>query len=376
MVNNLYRSEGRHATWLELFFDLVFVAVIGVVAHDLAHTHDGHISVEQLIRFPLVFIPVWWIWITHTLYANRFDTDSRHHRLFSLTIMALMVVLSTFADDSLDTGFFYFVGLYSLIRWLLAYRYWREYQDSKGSLKFAEDISLAILIGGAVSFCSIWINGPAKLVVFYLGFALDAGWQIAIRRRFEVCPVDREHLVERTGLFAIIILGESIIAMVASLDHEIWDLMDILTAITGFLLIGSIWWIYFDSFPKLEHAKRFTSANALIYPYLLVCMGLLILANMIRHAILGDLDRSTFGLLAVVGLLMFYLGKQIPYWYAFPPWRKAIVSNSLICIGITVVSTFLPRVEYSLIGMTLGMFTYVYLTFHRTLSVDVNDYLE
>jgi len=376
MVNSLYRSEGRHATWLELFFDLVFVAVIGVVAHDLAHTHDAHISVEQLMRFPLVFTPVWWIWITHTLYANRFDTDSRHHRLFSLTIMALMVVFSTFSEDSLDSGFPYFVGLYSLVRWLLAYRYWLEYRHSQGSLAFAKDLGIAISIGGAVSFCAAWINGPVKFLVFYLGLALDAGWQIAVRRRLEVCPVDREHLVERMGLFAIIILGESIIAMVASLDHETWDLMDILTATTGFLLIGSIWWIYFDTFQKLKHGKRFTSADALIYPFLLVCMGLLILANMIRHAILGDLDRSTFGLLAVVGLLMFYLGKQTPYWYAFPPWRKAIFINSFICIGITVASTFLPRVEYSLIGMTLGMFTYVCLTFRLILTVDVNDYLE
>lgn len=46
-MNGLYRSNGRHATWLELFFDLVFVAVIGVITHDLAHTKDGHISAEQ-----------------------------------------------------------------------------------------------------------------------------------------------------------------------------------------------------------------------------------------------------------------------------------------------------------------------------------------
>jgi len=41
MINTLYQSKGRHATWLELFFDLVFVAVIGVVTHDL----------EQLLVF-------------------------------------------------------------------------------------------------------------------------------------------------------------------------------------------------------------------------------------------------------------------------------------------------------------------------------------
>ena len=113
-MNTLYKAEGRHATWLELFFDLVFVAVIGVVTHDLAHTHNGHIGLEQLLRFPLVFIPVWWIWMSHTLYANRFDKDNREHRIVSLIIMSLMVVWSTFVEDSLGQGFVYFALLYGL----------------------------------------------------------------------------------------------------------------------------------------------------------------------------------------------------------------------------------------------------------------------
>ena len=112
MFESLYKTRGRHATWLELFFDLVFVAVIGVVTHDLAHTHHGHIGAEQLIRFPLVFIPVWWIWMTHTLYANRFDQDNREHRLFTLLIMGILVVLSTFAETSLTKDFGKFVILW------------------------------------------------------------------------------------------------------------------------------------------------------------------------------------------------------------------------------------------------------------------------
>lgn len=376
MLTTLYKSEGRHATWLELFFDLVFVAVIGVITHDLAHTHHGHIGIEQLVRFPLVFIPVWWVWMTHTLYANRFDQDSREHRLFSLVIMALMVVLSTFAVDSLGESFRYFVLLYCIVRLMLAYLYWSIHRSTNSGIHFAKDVALAIAIGAIVSAFSILIDGVAKYFIFYLGVLIDAGWQIALRDKLNARPVDRAHLVERIGLLAIIILGESIIAMVASLDHQAWNLLDIASASTGFLLIGAIWWIYFDSFSTLERAKRLTTGNVLIFTHLLVCMGLLILANMIRHAILGDLDRPTFGLLAVTGLCLFYLGKQIPYWYAFPPWRRAIISNTFICVGITVASTFLPSLEYSLMGMTLGMLTYVFLTFKRILSVNVDGYLD
>jgi len=100
-----------------------------------------------------------------------------------------------------------------------------------------------------------------KFVVFYLGIAIDAGWQIKLRHKLKSRPIDRAHLVERIGLLAIIILGESIIAMVGSLDHGSWELVDIMSAAAGFLLIGTIWWIYFDSFPTLERAKRLTTGN-------------------------------------------------------------------------------------------------------------------
>lgn len=375
MINSLYQAKGRHATWLELFFDLVFVAVIGVVTHDLAHTHNGHIGAEQLIRFPLVFIPVWWIWMTHTLYANRFDKDNREHRLFSLAVMAIMVVWSTFVESSLGDGFLYFAVLYAAVRFMFALLYWMAHKANKVELKFAKGLSIAILIGASVSLLSVFLEGAAKFVVFYLGMVIDVLLQFRLRVKLHNKPIDRVHFVERIGLLAIIILGESVIAMVASLSHEHWNAFDIASAVTGFLLIGMIWWIYFDSFPILERAKKLTTGNVLIYTHLLLCMGLLILANMIRHTILGDLDQTTFGLLAITGLVFFYLGKQIPYWYAFPPWRRAIISNTFICVSITVMSSFLPKIEYSLIGMTLSMLVYVYLTFKRIISVNVDKYL-
>ena len=88
-----YHLAERHATWLELFFDLVFVASIGVITHHLVHVHHGHIEFKQLLLFGIEFIPVWWIWATHTLYSNRFDTDSKGHRLASLLVMLLMAVV-------------------------------------------------------------------------------------------------------------------------------------------------------------------------------------------------------------------------------------------------------------------------------------------
>jgi low temperature requirement protein LtrA len=259
---------------------------------------------------------------------------------------------------------------------MLGYRYWRIHTQKHEEIDFSKDMAVAIIIGALVSLSSLFFGNEVKYFVFYTGILIDIFWQVMLRKKLISRPIDRNHLVERIGLLAIIILGESVIAMVASLSTPSWDFHDLLAAMTGFFLIGAIWWIYFDSFPILEKAERLTTGNVLIFTHLLLCMGLLILANMIRHAILGDLDHQTFCLLAISGLVFFYLGKQIPYWYAFPPWRKAIISNTIICVGITVGSSFLPRIEYAMLGMTMGMLIYVYLTFKRILAVNVDAYLE
>ncbi len=58
----------HQATWLELFFDLIFVVALGKVTHFLTHIHHGHLDARVWWKFFLVFIPLWWIWVGHTVY--------------------------------------------------------------------------------------------------------------------------------------------------------------------------------------------------------------------------------------------------------------------------------------------------------------------
>ncbi len=376
MLQSLHLSKGRQATWLELFFDLVFVAVIGVVTDDLAHTEHGHLSVEQFFRFPLVFVPVWWIWTTHTLYANRFDNNDRVHRLCALFIMAVLVLLSTFVPESLGKKFSVFAGGYVGVRAFLAFLYVRIHSKHKSDVSFAHEMAVAILIGALISAAATLFTGMTKFLIFYSGIAVDMVLQFKLRKKTQEFPVDRKHLVERIGLLAIIILGESVISMVRSLSEiPVWDNFTIAAAVTGFAMVWAIWWIYFDSFSNLERTKEITDGNILIYTHLILCMGLIILADLIGFAIKGDLDRETFRILAIIGMSGFYVGKQVIYYVCFPPFRKMIVVNTVVCLTITVFSTYLPRIEYSMMGMAFAMLLYVYSTIKWLLPNNIEPYL-
>ncbi len=370
-----YYAVDRHATWLELFFDLVFVASISVITHHLAHVHEGHLEGKQVLLYFTEFIPVWWIWASHTLYANRFDTDSRTHRVASLVIMFLMTTLSAFLGAGLLAASVRFIAYYIVIRLVLAGMYFVTGQRFPQTQPYPQTMGFTILGGAAIALLSLLFGSPLRPIIFLTGIGLEMIATARLSTDRELIPCHREHLVERVGLLSIILLGESVISLVGSLSGLDWNQLDIVAALTGFLIIGAIWWIYFDGFPLLERAKNIRYGFPLLYSHLLFLLGMGILSNLIRHAILNDLAMGEFRMLAISGMTLFYLGKQISYYLAFPTARQIIVINTVVCIGVTIVSTFLPRPEYTLIGITLGLFFYVYSNFRWTLTKDFSDFL-
>ena len=79
--------EEKKVTWLELFYDLLFVAAVTVATHVLLHVEDGHIHAEYLVKFVLIFIPIWWAWVGQIIFVNRFGKDLFHQRIFSILQM-------------------------------------------------------------------------------------------------------------------------------------------------------------------------------------------------------------------------------------------------------------------------------------------------
>ncbi|MEM6454358.1 MAG: low temperature requirement protein A [Acidobacteriota bacterium] len=371
-----YHDSNRHATWLELFFDLVFVAAISVVTHHLAHLHHGHLTTEQLVIFAIAFLPVWWIWATHTLYANRFDSDSPPQRIATLSVMFLMAAMASSLGENLFEHYARLIGFYVAIRVVLAGMYLASARRvGAESQRFAQSMGITGLIGVAISGASLLADGPMRQAIFLTGIAFEMVAAVMISRRTSIDAVHRVHLVERVGLLSIILLGESVISLVAALQDISWSADSILAAAVGFVMIGAIWWIYFDSFHVLERTKRLAHGDVLLYSNVLFLMGMSVLANLIRHAIVGEIAMADFRLLAIAGLVLFYLGKQITYYYTLPIYRPNILINSTVCVAITVASTFLPRPSYALIGMTAGLFFYVYSNLRWTLTKDATPYL-
>ena len=62
-------EKERRATWLELFYDLIYVAVIAQLSHKLA----GDMSLKGVLGYMFLFVPVWLVWLSSTYYNERFE---------------------------------------------------------------------------------------------------------------------------------------------------------------------------------------------------------------------------------------------------------------------------------------------------------------
>ncbi len=363
MHNTKYFEPNRRATWLELFFDLIYVVAIGDVTHLLNHTHEGHLDPLQFWKFVLIFIPLWWIWASHTMYANRFDADDRKHRLATLFLMFLLIIISGLIGERFEASFAVTVVCYAGAKYIIALMYFVSKHRHKESAELTTAAGWLIIAGATISLAAILFPAPQRYGVFYLGIVFDlVAFIFFLPRPLQRIPAHTEHLIERMGLLTIIMLGESVSSLSVGLADISWTVERLATAATGFVMISSIWWVYFDSFHLLSEQKL-TTGHSILYSHLFVFIGLSILASLIRHAILGDMVLSDFRVLTVLGSVSFFIGKQYAYFMERPELRVHLVVNTLIVFVLTGFALLLPRTDYILLGLTATMICYAFLSF-------------
>src|SRR5262245_66661008 len=115
-------EHGRKVTWLELFFDLVFVAAVSQVASPLHHEY----SVHGLVRLVPLFALIWWAWTGHTVFSTRFDTDDGIQRGLTFLQIFSVAAMAANAKDALDSrSSAGFAAAYALMRLVLVAQYVR-----------------------------------------------------------------------------------------------------------------------------------------------------------------------------------------------------------------------------------------------------------
>jgi len=241
------RSEERTSTPLELFFDLCFVVAVAALARGL---HDEP-NLGGALRFLGLFIPVWWSWMIFTWYATGFDNDDVPYRVTLLAAMLSMLGLAASVGEvGVEPGAAVsFVLAYALMRVLMTGLYVRAWRHVPVSLRpFVVLYATGNALGAAVWLSSLLVPGPGRYAVWAVGLFVELlGPILAVRTLYNPrVSFHPRHIPERYGLFTIIVLGESVLAVAVGTADTNWEPSAVLTAAFGFVVAAYIWWLYFD----------------------------------------------------------------------------------------------------------------------------------
>ncbi|GAA1023659.1 hypothetical protein Aple_090480 [Acrocarpospora pleiomorpha] len=256
----------RHASWLELFFDLIIVVAVAQLAHVL-HPSPGHpIGLADAGLFIVLYYAVWSVWTSFTLYAN--VAGERTRRQSMLIAMFGIAVMAAAIPEAAGDRARAFAIAYVACR-VLATRTWSRTGTFLGAWPAAQYGT-----GLLPWLISIWVPAPGRYWLWGLGTAADilisylqsrhpeqrlAGLRDEAHRRREraylrgrvprriVLPAGARlnvpHLGERLGLFVIIVLGEAVMQVVVAAGEISWTPAFSVAALAGFGLLVCLWWL-------------------------------------------------------------------------------------------------------------------------------------
>ena len=239
--------EDRSVSFLELFYDLVYVVVIARAAHTLA----VHVSWRGAAEFAVVFGLVWIAWVNGTMYHDLHGRQDGRTRTFVFVQMGLLTLLAVFIGEATGADGVPFALTYTAFLCVLTWLWYsvrRQDSDEYSSITgtyLTGMIASVVVIGASAA-----LPDDARLMVWAIFVVAWVAGGIALQR-FQIEGTDlgltpTDSLIERFGLFTIIVLGEVVVGAVEGFSDGERTTLVIVTGMLGLMIGFAFWWTYFD----------------------------------------------------------------------------------------------------------------------------------
>ena len=342
------RSHDRSVTFLELFFDLVFVAVIA----QLAHTLSENPTWSGVGWFVFLFYAIWSSWINGTLYHDLHSSDDLSIRVFTFAQMLAVAVMAVNAGDVPGEGTNGFALGYAANTLILVVLWFRTGLHDPHHRPASVPYSIAYL-GSAILFATSVLVDPPLIYWMWAGaLLLELAGLIVAMYRFappesrggEAVIPATPSLIERMGLFVIIVLGEVVVGAINGMAEVTpLDLNATMIGLLGMLVAIGLWWIYFDLVSHRAPVSRYTQLWQFLHLPMVIAMaatGAAVL-NTVEHAgepLPGDVRWLLVGsvavvVVAVVGLTL-VLTVRRENREAYATADRALVVSAVLYLGV------------------------------------------
>ena len=348
-MNHVDALAEKRVTWVELFFDLVFVYAVTRASELLQEDH----SPPGMLRALVVFIPVYWVWVGTTMHANLHDPDTTRDRLGIFSVGACGLLLAITLPHAWHDQGLWFGGAYWAARLvLLLLVTGRENRHAFTTFTVGASVTGPLLLAGGLLH-----DETLRLALWGLAALIDlVATPLATRRRLAHVPFKPDHLAERFGTFIIIALGETVVSTAAGAEHLDWS--HLITLVVAFMMVCGLWWVYFSFGPDaiqsaLEEAEAHIDLirPVLSYGHLALIAGIVAVAAGIGRAVADPTEHLPVD----VAILLFGGTALYLVTFAFTRWRlfHTIAVPRLSAAVVVLVLFLLAARVWALISVVL-----------------------
>lgn len=281
-------TDEQRVTWLELFFDLIFVVAFDQLAKRLGDAPSG----ANIGIFLLLFTAVWWAWAGNTTFAARHGNERRVYRWGSLLQLVTLGVIALTERGDLDQTGSAFALAYAANRLVLVGMHLVILRRDQDAAAYTRPTVIGYGIAALIWLGSALLTGGAQIVAWGVALAVDLLTPLLIRRRHGAALPHQEHLPERVGLLQIIALGGIVTEVVTGGRQRDLTPEALGAALFAIATAVALWRLYFDQARALPvvHAHRVGRVGAFLawlYGHLPFTISVVMLGVGLGHGI-GD----------------------------------------------------------------------------------------
>ncbi len=340
-------EHSDRVTYIELFFDLIFVFALTQLSRYLYENQSPTGAVEGAI----LVLALWWVWIYTTWVSNWLDPARLPVRGAMIALALVGLVMSTSIYESFgDRGIVFAIAYVTLqlgrtVFMLLAV----ARHDQKLHANFTR---VLIWLAAAGVF---WIAGALLPLQFRLPLWLAAlgieylsaniGFRVPRMARIELDDwgLSGTHLAERSALFVIIAIGETFLVTGTTFVGQESSVAGVLGVLSAFLAAVAMWWLYFDHGERAG-AKAIEALSdpgriarlAYTYVHAVIVAGI-VLTSVADKEVLKHPDEAMSLSTAVTvtgGPLLFVVGMLLFRWVV----ARELLRSHAASIGLLVVA--------------------------------------
>ncbi len=290
----------KRASWLELLYDLAFVALVAQLTY-LAAAH--HHTVADVLNIFIIGYTIFIAWWATTANRNLQDTETTKDKLLVQLQMIGAFIMSITMPAVFDGSYAGYFGAMAAIRFLQTFMMLRMYRMNPANTPQTYNMMQGFTIAGTLWFVSSLMIDPYHFVIAGAALTIDIFTPLTKGKGNKVYMLNVGHLQERLGLFLMLVLGESMLVVALANTAISTGIVQPTIVLSGLAIVLAIWWLYFEYMERIGEGVRPKNLFVFLQAHGWLYGSLILLAAGYKEAIYHVTPRATDMVLITLGLI-------------------------------------------------------------------------